>query len=295
MEKHSFEEHRQSLAGKFEKRRTLYTIYFSPTGGTKKVADIVSRALSNERENGGWEMKEIDLSPAGTDYSQYHFTREDICIVAAPSFGGRVPGLVLERLKEMEGGHAKTILAAVYGNRAFEDTLLELEDTLVLAGFDCKAAVAAVAEHSIMHQFGQGRPDAEDEKELAGFAARIRERLEKESGGQEEAAGVLQGEQTGRIPGLPGNRPYREYGGVPFKPEADKSCTGCGLCAKECPAGAILAEKPSSVDKEKCISCMRCISVCPRHARDLNRLVLFAASQKMKKACSGRKKNELFI
>lgn len=193
MEKHSFEEHRQSLAGKFEKRRTLYTIYFSPTGGTKKVADIVSRALSNERENGGWEMKEIDLSPAGTDYSQYHFTREDICIVAAPSFGGRVPGLVLERLKEMEGGHAKTILAAVYGNRAFEDTLLELEDTLVLAGFDCKAAVAAVAEHSIMHQFGQGRPDAEDEKELAGFAARIRERLEKESGGQEEAAGVLQG------------------------------------------------------------------------------------------------------
>jgi len=50
MEKHSFEEHRQSLAGKFEKRRTLYTIYFSPTGGTKKVADIVSRALSNERD-----------------------------------------------------------------------------------------------------------------------------------------------------------------------------------------------------------------------------------------------------
>ena len=169
MEKHSFEEHRQSLAGKFEKRRTLYTIYFSPTGGTKKVADIVSRALSNERESGGWEMKEIDLSPAGTDYSQYHFTREDICIVAAPSFGGRVPGLVLERLKEMEGGHAKTILAAVYGNRAFEDTLLELEDTLVLAGFDCKAAVAAVAEHSIMHQFGQGRPDAEDEKRACRF------------------------------------------------------------------------------------------------------------------------------
>ena len=160
MEKHSFEEHRQSLAGKFEKRRTLYTIYFSPTGGTKKVADIVSRALSNERESGGWEMKEIDLSPAGTDYSQYHFTREDICIVAAPSFGGRVPGLVLERLKEMEGGHAKTILAAVYGNRAFEDTLLELEDTLVLAGFDCKAAVAAVAEHSICLLYTSPSPRA---------------------------------------------------------------------------------------------------------------------------------------
>ena len=35
------------------------------------------------------------------------------------------------------------------------------------------AAIAAVAEHSIMRQFAAGRPDAEDERELAGFADRI--------------------------------------------------------------------------------------------------------------------------
>ena len=51
-------------------------------------------------------MKEIDLSPAGTDYSRYHFTREDICIVAALSLAV-VSRAGPERLKEMEGGHAR--------------------------------------------------------------------------------------------------------------------------------------------------------------------------------------------
>ena len=94
----------------------------------------------------------------------------------------------------------ETILAAVYGNRAFEDTLLELEDTLVLAGFDCKAAVAAVAEHSIMHQFGQGRPDAEDEKRLPFCCPdkSVGEGIRRgRRGGRRFAGGT-----DGRIPGL---------------------------------------------------------------------------------------------
>ena len=48
-------------------------------------------------------------------------------------------------------------------------------------------------------------------------------------------------------------------------------------------------------DTEKCISCMRCVAICPKKARKLNKVLLFAASQKMKKACGGRKKNELFL
>lgn len=283
--------HRQHQEKGEEDNMKLYTICFSPTGGTKKAADIISRAW--DKENGCQEACEknvIDLSLTEEDYSKYCFTEEDVCLVAAPSFGGRVPAPVVERLKKMEGRGARAILMAVYGNRAFEDTLLELEDTLLEAGFSCVAAVAAVAEHSIMHQFGQGRPDEEDVKELAGFAEKIKQRLS-----EKESAQAGPETKKDRIRELPGNRPYREYNGVPFKPEGGNSCTRCGLCAKQCPADAIPLEDPSSVDKEKCISCMRCVSVCPRHARDLNKLVLFAASQKMKKACSDRKKNELFM
>ncbi|MCI8506656.1 MAG: 4Fe-4S binding protein [Lachnospiraceae bacterium] len=80
-----------------------------------------------------------------------------------------------------------------------------------------------------------------------------------------------------------------------MKPRTGKSCIRCGLCAKECPAGAIPVEEPSKTDAKACISCMRCIEICPRKARSVSKTLLAASSVKMKKVCSGRKKNELFL
>jgi len=143
------------------------------------------------------------------------------------------------------------------------------------------AAVAAVAEHSIMRQYGEGRPDAQDEAELRQFSKEIAELITNRKNVKDFA--------------VPGNSQYREYGGVPFKPKADKSCTKCGLCAEKCPLQAIPYDNPASLDKEKCISCMRCITICPQNSRKLNKAVLFAASQAMKKAFEGRKQNELYF
>ena len=132
-----------------------------------------------------------------------------------------------------------------------------------------------------MHQFATGRPDDNDKKELKQFAKKIIEKIN---------AGEVNAELQ-----LPGNYPYREYKGVPLKPKAGKNCTGCGACANLCPVGAISIEDPSKTDKNLCISCMRCVEVCPSHSRKVSSLMVKVASKKMKAACQDRKENELFL
>lgn len=180
-----------------------------------------------------------------------------------------------------KGNGAKAILVVVYGNRAYEDTLRELQDYLTARDFDCTAAVAAIAEHSIMRQFASGRPNDSDKKQLAEFSRQIISKISQ---------------NAPREPlKLAGNYPYKDYNGVPLKPKAGKSCTKCALCAKMCPVAAIPADDPQKTDNSICISCRRCISICPAKARKLNALMLKVALKGLEKACSTRKENELFI
>lgn len=247
-------------------------IFFSPTGGTKKVVDIVAEALSET-------VVKADITVSDKACS-VEIGREDLCVVGVPSFGGRVPAVAAERLSKVKANGAKAVLVCVYGNRAYEDTLVELEDLAKLQGFDIGGAIAAVAEHSIARTYAAGRPDSEDRKMLQDFAQKIKEKLQK-------------GDVS--VPNIPGNRPYKKSSGGGIVPKPNKNCTQCGICAVNCPTGAIDKKDPAEVDKTKCISCMRCVSVCPNQARKVNKVMLVAVNAMLKKACSERKNCELFL
>ncbi len=252
----------------------LVQIVFSPTGGTQKVADILTEE---------WEgpVIGIDLSDAGADYSKIESGQGDVALVAVPSYGGRVPALAAKRLMKINGNQAQCIIVCVYGNRAYEDTLVELQDIVESCNFRTVAAISAIAEHSIMHQYAAGRPDEKDKEELHGFAKTIYRKL-------------MNHETVKSVPEIPGSRPYKKSGGVGLVPKATKSCISCGLCAKNCPAQAIDKENLKTADSNKCISCMRCVVKCPKSARKVNGAMVAAAALAIKKACSERKGNELF-
>lgn len=206
---------------------------------------------------------------------------DDFAIIAMPVYGGRIPAIAIERLKsQVKANNAKCAVVAVYGNRAYDDALLEMYNTCKEMGFRIIAAIGAVAEHSIIRKYGAGRPDADDEAELKSFGAKIKEAIEQGKAIEESM--------------IPGNFPYKKPMAGP-NPTADKSCSGCGKCAAECPVGAIPADNLRKVNKDLCISCMRCVSVCPQEARRIGMLMHGAIALAIKKGCSERKRNELFI
>lgn len=249
-------------------------IIFSPTGGTRRTAEIMTSEWSGSVET-------VDLSDPSVDFSTCSFAPEDAVLIALPSYGGRVPAVAAERLSQVRGDFADCVLLCVYGNRAYEDTLVEMADLAKSCGFTVAAAVSAVAEHSIMHQFAAGRPDKEDTQALKSYAKTILEKMKDKASADE--------------PKVPGNRPYKKAGGAGLVPKATKNCTACGLCAKQCPVRAIDRKNIKRSDPGKCISCMRCVVKCPNSARKVNGGMVAAASLAMKKACSARKDCELFI
>lgn len=245
-------------------------ITFSPTGSTERTARILASAIAEH-----WET--IDLLKPVSDLL---FSADDLCLVALPSYGGRIPTLSAERLRSIHADGTRAVLLCVYGNRAYEDTLSELQDLLEEQGFICVAAAAAIAEHSIFREFGAGRPDNADIAELNLFGEKIRERLAAPN------AGSL------TVPGAHGS--YKPYTNSAFVPAETDACVNCGTCRAECPTDAI-GNTPADIDPTRCIKCMRCVSVCPTGARRPEPKLLAPLYERLKPLCTGRKANELFL
>ena len=166
----------------------IYEICFSPTGGTKIAADMLAKGLTGE-------IQTVDLTDSKMNFSDISLEEEDLTVIAVPSYGGRVPEPAVKRISVIRGNGAKAVLVCAYGNRAYEDTLAELQDTAKQAGFRIVAAVAAITEHSIARQFAAGRPDVQDQAQLHAFAEKIQAKLDAENISE---------------PSVPGNRPYKK-------------------------------------------------------------------------------------
>ena len=242
--------------------------HFSPTGGTRKVADAIAAGFNAP-------VVEMDLTKANSTVT----LGEKVALMAVlPVYAGRVPQISLERLAALKGNRQKAVAVVVYGNREYDDALLETKNALETNGFQVIAAAAFIAEHSIVRSIAAGRPDAEDEKIARQFAADVMAKLEN-------PAPV----------NVPGNDPYVELKPSTFHPAADESCVKCGVCAEQCPVGAIPMENPNETLNDICINCMRCVQVCPVSSRTLPAPFVTGATQMLNEKAAGYKKPVVFL
>ena len=146
--------------------RTVTACYFSPTDTTKKTVEAIARGIRPV-------INILDLTLPSAREAQHHFGPEDLLVIGAPVYGGRIPLVEEEALRHIHGSCTPVVLAAVYGNRAYEDALLEQRDLLSCQGFIPAAAGAFIGEHSFGNVIAAGRPDAQDLAKCADFGRQI--------------------------------------------------------------------------------------------------------------------------
>lgn len=235
----------------------LKLVCFSPTGTTRRILQGIERGINHG--NTDW----IDLTLTGAREQRLQTSGEDLLLVAVPVYMGRVPSLLLEWLMGIKAEGTPAVCVIVYGNRAYEDALMELEYLLINSACIPVAGAAFIGEHSYSSSeipIAESRPDEKDLQEAVSFGQRIMEKLQ--ACNSPEYLPELD---------IPGNIPGEgaaEIWKVDFI-AVSIECSQCGTCSEKCPVAAIDATNSSLIDKTKCITCCACIRNCPQNARTM--------------------------
>jgi len=262
---------------------TLNLIYYSPTGTTQKIVKKIAEELKLKL------LKEYSLTSRFINFNP-KFSNNCLTIIGLPVYGGRLPLETAKKLKKLQAKNAKVVIVVVYGNRAYEDSLLELKDIVTNCGFKIIAAAAFIGEHSYSTKdkaIAAGRPDEFDLIKCTDFAHRIQTKIND-----------LKDEEEILDLDIPGNFPYKERVTLTelIAPETnDTKCNNCGICVDVCPTNAIEMNQFIITNKELCTRCCACVKNCPTGARVFENPSINSLRERLYSICSDRKEPEFFV
>lgn len=250
------------------KPTTAYTVCFSPTGTSKRIAAAVAQGFCDA------EPAQIDLTQSAAPVAR--LSEDCVAVFAVPVYGGHVAPLALKRLQEIRGEGTPAVVLAVYGNRAFEGAVRELAAFVSERGFIPVAAGAFVGEHSYstpQTPIAEGRPDAADLEEAVRFGKRIAAKLDEGKRSSIDGARL----HEPRTPLWPllrfiafvlrYRRRQKKHPVVLLPVCETERCTHCGHCVRVCPSQAIAKGDELHTDPSHCIRCCACVKGCPTGAR----------------------------
>lgn len=239
--------------------KRICALYFSPTGGTEKIASFVAEELGRRL---GLEPELISFTRPGERQKEYRFGPDSLLIMASPGYAGRLPNKLMPEYKEKIWGDGTPVLpVCVFGNRSPDEALRELVLLLEGNGFLTVGAAAFAGRHAFSDKVGEGRPDEEDQDQMTGFAARAAEKLAGDS---------LPLLELDRSEIGPYYTPLRKDGApakfLKAKPMTRwEKCSACGACARACPMGSIDPKTLEAVGM--CVKCQACVRKCTRKAK----------------------------
>lgn len=218
------------------------TIVFSPCGSTEKTTQYLVDKLPLQVEH-------HNLTLPDSRREKFTFDSETLLFFSFPVYGG-LPKIAKAVLANIQGHDTPAVYVAVRGDTEPGGFYFSLDDILSGQGFKPVAAVAAVAEHTLMPTVSHGRPDDNDAKLLGDFGLRA----------------LRQANEGKTLSKIPGER--KAIPDFSFYPVTDPDkCVSCGQCAENCPAAAIPEDDYTTQDEKKCIQCSECAHVCPVEAR----------------------------
>jgi len=256
-------------------------VFFSPTETTKKISQAIAKGINSEN------VATIDYTRSIARINTPLEFHDEIVILGVPVYYGRVPPIAADFLARLSAKGAPAVLVVLYGNRDYDDALIELHDLAVNSGFKPIAAGAFIGEHSLSTEdfpIAHGRPDLVDIQKAEAFGRRIREILNQWKSNN----------NIGKLT-IPGNRPYQPIPTMPkLAPETNSACNLCGICADICPTSSIILDDPIKTNIDGCILCSACIKACALNARVHNQIVDNFAKAVLKN-CQERKEPEIFL
>jgi ferredoxin/flavodoxin len=272
--------------------KTVTCICFSPTGTTRTTAEHIARGIGAEN------ILMVDVTLRSDRKKPAPFSKDDLVILAAPVYYGRLPEEIVPYFAGLKGQGTPVVPMVVYGNREYDDALKELYDIAMSSGFIPVAAVAFIGEHSYStpdRPIAEARPDANDLDKAQTFGSHIRKKLAPFEAVHEAA-----------LSKVPGNVPYlvpknlnmikEARKDIPFTPETDEdTCIQCGKCVETCPTEAVSLDETVTTDRWRCIICHACVKNCPTGARAMKDPNFTKAISHLFDLCKERKEPEIFL
>lgn len=268
----------------------IKAVYFTGTGTTKQIVSFIAQEAARTLHV---DCDVIDFSLPQNRKEPLVFEKNELVVFGLFVVAGRVPNVLLPFLQKMRGNECISVPIVVYGNRNYDDALLELNDILVKSGSHVVAAAAFIGAHSFSNTLAQNRPDMNDMEIAREFAEKIADKVKT----------INLEHHCIEIPGT--RFPYRNYyrplntdgqpvGFLKAKPFTDDNCIDCKLCADVCPMGSIDRFDVHRVPGI-CIKCCACIKKCPVNAKHFLNEDFLSHKTMLEKTYTVRKEPELFL